>query len=257
MNDDKIFDNPRAFRQQVRMAAVQVAALGDGELAAALAYELEPFSKIPAADAEVAWKETAESNATVKVYDVAVVRRGENGHVRKAGSSRRLDIAVAAILLVAAGAVAIDWWTVKTRNERLHRALAVQMPLDEELRRLDERKRAMHEEIRTIRQKREAAEAAQDRVAAMRCAIPEALGAIATVCGGRIVVKEISSPSPFELEMRAVAVSTENASAIMAQLAETLASRGWHLEPVRLSSNPAAATTEFTCRLKADGIVEL
>ena len=231
------------------MAAVQVAALGDAELAAALAYELEPFSKIPAAEAEVAWKETAESNATVKVYDVAVVRRSEKGRAQKDGKSRRLDIVVAAILLVAAGAVAIDWWMVKTRNERLRRAIAVQFPLDEELRRLDERKRAMHEEIRTIRGKREAAEAAQERVAAMRGAIPEALSAIATVCGGRIVVKEIASPAPFELEIRAVAISTENASAIMAQLADALAAKGWHLEPVQLSSNPAAATTDFSCKL--------
>ena len=48
-------EDANAFRQQVRMAAVQVTGLRQDELAMALAYEVEPFSGVPAGDAEVAY----------------------------------------------------------------------------------------------------------------------------------------------------------------------------------------------------------
>ena len=71
---DSVMDDPSAFRQQVRMAAVQVTGLRPDELSTALAYEIEPFSGIPAAEAELAYSPVVDPDPTVSVYDVAVRR---------------------------------------------------------------------------------------------------------------------------------------------------------------------------------------
>lgn len=245
-----IFENPKAFRQQVRLAAVQVAALGDAELATALAYELEPFSKIPAADADVAWRESAESNATVKVYDVAVLHRRAGRRSNGQGGAKYLNAIVAAIALLTVAAVGVDYFILSSRKGELHREISAQMPLDVELRRLEDRERSLRNEARRIRERRVSEEAAQIRAGALRSAIPDALDAVAAVCGGKIVVKEISSPSPFELEIRAVAVTAENAAAIMAQLGDAVSAKGWGLEPTQLAANSAGTMVDFSFRLR-------
>ena len=84
---DSVMDDPSAFRQQVRIAAVQVTGLRPDELAAALAYEVEPLSGIPAAEAELAYSPVVDPDPTVRVYDVAVRRRKN----RAAKVSRRID----------------------------------------------------------------------------------------------------------------------------------------------------------------------
>ena len=256
IENQRTIDDPKAFRQQVRLATVQVAALGDGELAAALAYELEPFSGIPAAEAEVAWRETPESNPAVKVYDVAVARRRAKGGAQGRGAARRLNAIVCAAALMAALAVAVDALVLAARRAELRRAVAARLPLDGELRRLEERERELREEARAIRERREGAQSAQEKVDAMRSAVPDALGAIAAACGGRIVVKGISSPAPFELEIAAVAVTPESAAATMARLGEAVSAKGWLLEPGGVAAVGAGDMVDFACRLRRVGAKE-
>lgn len=252
--DKNIFDNPKAFRQQVRLAAVQVAALGEDELAAALAYELEPFSKIPSSEAAVAWRESAESTAAVKVYDVAVVRRRAGKGSGGSDGERRWNIIVAAVALLAVVAVAVDWFAMASRIDGLRRDVAAQMPLDEELRRLDDRVRNVHAEAAAIREKRQSAERAHGTVESLRSSLTGALDAVAAVCGGRIVVKEISSPEHFVLEFRAAAESAENAAAIMAQLGDAVVVRGLRLESGAISASSTGTMVEFTFRLRPSNL---
>lgn len=251
-SDRDIFNDAKAFRQQVRLAAVQVAALGDAELAAALAYEVEPFSKIPAADADVAWRENAAvSTASVKVYDVAVVRRSPRSCAKSGGGAgRRLSALVAVVAILSVAAVAVDFYAVSSRRRELRRAVAAQEPLDDELHRLEAVERETRDEAHRIREGREREEAAQRRVAAMRSALPDALGCIAAVCGGRIVVREISSPSPFAVEFRCIAATAENASDILARLGEAVPAAGWRLESGSLAANAAGTMAEFSFRIR-------
>lgn len=245
--NQELYGNPKAFRQQVRLAAVQVAALGANELAAALAYELEPFSKIPADDAEVAWRESTESNASVKVYDVAVMRRRSRKSGGGAiGGGRRLDAIVVAVALLAVVIVAADWWVVSSRLTALRRDVAAQVPLDSELRRLEECARSVVAEANAVREKRLEVERAHGDVDALRSSIPGALEAVASVCGGRIVVKEITSPAPFALEFRAVAVTAEAAAATMAKLGDAVESKGMRLEPGEIAASVGGAMAEFS-----------
>lgn len=46
-------ESREVYRQRVRMPEVQVAGLSEAELQSALAYEVEPFSGIPSALAEI------------------------------------------------------------------------------------------------------------------------------------------------------------------------------------------------------------
>lgn len=249
VNSD-IFENPKAFRQQVRLAAQQVAALGDGELAGALAYELEPFSKIPAADADVAWRETPESNSAVKVYDVAVMPRRAKKSPRLLGDdARRLDFIVAAVAILAIALVGADCWMLSSRLESARRDAALRIPLDEELRRLDACANALREELAALRARRETEETAQRRVDALRSAIPDVLGAIASECGGRIVVKEISTAAPYEITLVGVAATVESAADMMARLGDAVAAKGWRLAPGAIASNESRTMVDFSCRI--------
>lgn len=245
-----IFEDPKAFRQQVRLAAVQVAALGDAELSAALAYEVEPFSKIPAGEADVAWREnTTESTAAVKVYDVAVVRRRSRSSAKTNDGKKMLNAIVGAVAILSAAAVAVDFHLVSSHRDELRRAVAAQTPLDEELRRLEELENGVRSEARRIREGREREEGAQRRVAALRSALPDALGCIAAVCGGRIVVREISSPEPFIVDFRALAATPDGAAEILARLGDALPAKGWRMESGSLAANAAGTMAEFSFRI--------
>ena len=247
----EIWENPKAFRQQVSLAAVQVASLADGELATALAYELEPFSKIPSADADVAWRESPASNASVKIYDVAVMRRRGNSPRHGHGiDGRRAGIFAAVAALLAVLAVAADCAWLKCRETNLRRDLAARSPLDAEIRSLDAQAASLRNQARQLREKREREAAAQQRVERMRRAFPDAMGTVATVCGGRTTVKEFASSAPFEISMCAVAPNADAAVAIMAKLDAAAAKKSWRLEPGAIEASATGATATFSCRLK-------
>ena len=242
-------DDPAAFRQQVRMAAVQVAGLRPDELAVALAYEVEPFSGVPAAEAEVSYSPVVDPDPAVRVYDVAVRRRRRRAGI---GAERLLVPAMAAGAALLAAA-AVDFGILAYRTHCAERSIAERAPLDAQLRRVDGAARANREEARRLREARERSAAAQDRVERLRAAYPSLMDAVAGVCGGRMVVKSFASDGPFAVVLRAVAVSAQDAGEAMAQLTRAAAGRGWRVEPGGISSSAQGTTAEFTCRIALEG----
>ena len=244
-----IWSNPKAFRQQVRLAAVQVAALSEEELPQALAYEVEPFSKIPASEAEVAWRELPETDAAVKAYEVAVVRaKGAGAKGAARAEARMLPLWIFAAL-VAAG-VACDGGLLAWRRNTLERAVAEQKPLDAQIRRLERQTLDNRAEAAAERESRERMRAAQDRLESMRSAYPMLMDAVAGVCGGRTVVREFSSDGRYSVSLRAVAVSAPVCGEVVADLTRAAAERGWRLVPGGIETSAQGTTAEFSCRLE-------
>ena len=108
----RIFSDRNAFRRTVNLAAVQVEGLSDDELSTALSYEVEPYSMIPAAEAEVAWKEIDGGDIAVKSFDVAIVRKQKKRGSIGEGLEKYLKaFVVLAIVLVMA--LAVDYVLLK------------------------------------------------------------------------------------------------------------------------------------------------
>ena len=244
------FENQSAFRRQVGLPAVQAAALSRDELALALAYELEPFSNIPAAEAVVEWRDEPPDANGVKRFDVAIVRKTAHGQApAKTSAFSRLNLLVAAVSAVAALLVAADCVSILVRRARVGAALAVQEPLDARLRSLEERASRLSAEAAQIAAARERRAAAQGRAAFMRSALPSAMDAIASVCGGRVVVRSFSSDAPWSISLCGVAASAENAADVMSRLGAALAEKGWTLDPGRIETSRNGATAEFSCKI--------
>ena len=254
---EAIFSNPQAFRQQVRMASVQVASISPGELSFALAYEVEPFSKIPAADADVAWREVPSDDYAFKVYDVAVVSRGRSGHAGSAsagGPAERIvrPALVAACLVLAA--IAVDWQLTERRLSSARRETSVRRELDAQVGSVNSAARAKRTEADAVRRGREEAARAQGEVDALRRAYLDVMDAVAGVCGGATVVREFkSADAPFAFRIAAVAPSAESAADVMARLEDVVASKGWRLSSGAISSRAGGRTTDFDCRLEYSG----
>lgn len=251
---ESLWNDAQAFRLEVRMARVQVASLGEEELASALAYEVEPFSKIPASEAEIVWREAGGHDASMLVFETVERRLGrrrvkETGDGKGKGAQDQLlkyALAIGAIVVLL---IACDWaylgWKVRT----LGCAVAQQRPLDAEIKRIEAAARTVQAEAAELRGRREAAISAQDRVERLRAAFPSLMDAVAKVCGGKTVVRSFETADSFEIEMRAVASSAQAAAIVMADLAKAAEAIGWSLEPGTIVAAPNGATVEFSCRM--------
>ena len=243
------FGDAGSFRTQVRMAAVQVAGLGAGELAQALAYEVEPLSGIPAAEAELEFRPVAEADPTVRVYEVAVRRKGAAAAGEK--SARWVPFAYAFAALAIA-ALAADRVALGVRASRLRTEIARRAPLDVRVKAERAAERKARDEARRLRESREAAGRAQRDAAGLRAAYPDALAVLASACGDRAVLKEIVSKGPFTFGIRAVAVSAESAAAVMSEMTAAAAERGWRFRPGRIDAAGSSSTAVFEGELGHD-----
>lgn len=242
-----VMDDESAFRQQVRMAAVQVAGLRPDELSAALAYEVEPFSGIPAAEAELAYTPVVDSDPAVRVFDVAVRRRKSRADNR---SGRYLIpiIVVGIIALVIAG---IDFVRTYTRLNELKRNVAEQARLQAALDAVRNPAKAARAEARAVRERREAAARAQDDAAKARCAYADVLEAIANACGDRAVLSSLDGEA-FTLRLTGVAVTTAAAADTLVALTDAAAKRGWRLSTGPITVRTPGQTAEFKCEITHD-----
>lgn len=248
-NKNDIRNDPTAFRQQVRMAAVQVAGLRPEELTAALAYEVEPFSGIPADEAEVAYQSVADADSSIRVYEVAV-RRRTYGTGGRGGLERYLKpamIAGIAILVL----VGVDFGWLAWRKARLEKVVARQSVLDAQVSGVRNAARQNRDEIRTIRESRQAAERAQDAAARLRAAYAEMLTEIAAACETRAVVKSLGGGAR-QIVVRAVALSTTAAAETMEDLSLRAAKCGWKLETGPIAVKGAGPMANFECVLSHD-----
>ena len=254
---EKLFSDPRAFRQTVRLASVQVASLSPEELSFAIAYEVEPFSGIAAAEADVAWREASGDDPAFKVYDVAVMRRGRGGKARTGASAplaeRLTKPAVVAACIILA-AIAADWAFMARRTSALERKVSVQRELESQLAHVRNAARTKRAQASELREGRKATAEAQERVAELRAAYLDIMDTIAGTCGGKTVVKEFKSGgAPFRLHMSAVAANPQSAADVMAKLAEAASAKGWTLSDGTISASESGTTAEFGCLLSYDG----
>ena len=241
-------DDPSAFRQQVRMAAVQVAGLKPSELEMALAYEVEPSSGIPAAEAEIAFRLLTDDDPTVRVYEVAIRRR-----IGKAASGGERCVRLLAIVgVVVIALVAVDAARVLWTQSRLSSDVALRLRLDAKVKAVQREAKDARDEARGVRARREAAAKAQDDVARFRAAWPELLEAIASSCGDRAVLTSLSSGGPFRVKMTATAVSPRAAADVMVALTAAAGKLGWRVSPGATASSASGTTTRFDCELVYD-----
>ena len=236
------------FRHEVRMAAVQVAGLGPGELAQALAYEVEPLSGIPAGEAEVVFEPVVDPDPTVRVYAVTVRRR-----TRRRGASGGLDrwlrpACVFAVLVLLATAGDFAWRS--RRLSRLGKTCAERRPLQAELDGLESRARAARAAAAAIRSRREAAVKAQDEAAARRAAYTEVLSELARSCSGEVVLTALASgEEPCSLKVRGVGLSGEAAAGVMQEVSSEVEAKGWRLVPDEIGGGSGVSTV-FSFDLK-------
>ncbi len=243
-----IWDDKTAYRQQVRMAAVQVEALSPDELRNALAYEIEPFSGVSAAAAEVAWREIEDPDKSVRVYEVAV-RDGKSSKSHDGPAALRNMRCLAAIAVLAVAAAVADWALLSGRIAKLEKTVAEQSVLDARVSAERAKAAAARMAAERIRAGREAAARAQREVARLRGAYPGIMATLASVCGGRVVVKSLAADKPFELKLTAVAASADAAAATMAELTKAVSSQGWTLAPGPIAAAADGLTAEFSCVL--------
>lgn len=247
----------RTITRQVRLSALQAGSLQPGELEYALAYELEPESGIPAREAAATWRELESPDAAVRVFEVTVSRRANAAGARSAAAGETSwmprAIRIAAVIAAAAlVACAVDFVLVRHRNASLRRTIAMQEPLDAELKRLAQQERAARDEARAIQDAREAAERAQQNVETLRAALPGALDALAAVLGSSkstATIVSFSSPRPFSLDVKAVAISATAAADTLAELTAAAHERGWALSPGDITSAPDGLTAAFSFQL--------
>lgn len=248
-NKNDVRNDPTAFRQQVRMAAVQVAGLRPEELTAALAYEVEPFSGIPADEAEVAYEPVEDADPSIRVYEVAV-RRRTRGTGGRGGLERHLKpaVVVGCALLALVG---IDFGVMAVRTARLEKVVARQGLLDAQVNGVRNAARQKREEIRAIREGRQAAERAQDAAARLRAAYAEMLSEIAAACETRAVVKSIGGGAR-QIVLRAVGLSTAAAAETIENLSLRAAKCGWRLETGPIAVQGTGPMANFECVLSHD-----
>ena len=244
---DSVMDDPSAFRQQVRIAAVQVTGLRPDELAAALAYEVEPLSGIPAAEAELDYTPVVDADPTVRVYDVAVRRR--KGRAGTGGSRFLLPLVILGIfVLLVAGA---DFVRTSARLRALKKDVAAQGALQAQLDAVRSRARSARNEASAHRARREAAARAQDEAAKARAAYAEILDTIASACGERAVLTSLGGDA-FAIRLSGVAVTADAAAETLVALTEAAAKQGWRVAPGPIAVRTPGLTAEFTCEVAHD-----
>jgi hypothetical protein len=226
---------------------MQVTGLRPEELSMALAYEVEPFSGIPAAEAELEYTPVVDSDPAVRVYDVAVRRRRKRA---SSGGERWL------LPLLAAGCAAIllagaDFVCTSARLRTLKREVSARAALQARLDSIRNPAKAARSEACMIRERREAAARAQTEAAKARVAYADALDAIAAACGERAVISSIDG-NAFTIGLAGVAVTASAAADTFVALTEAAATRGWRLVTGPISVRTPGLTAEFKCELSHD-----
>ena len=218
-------DDANAFHQQVRMASVQVTGLRPDELAMALAYEVEPFSGIPASEAEVTYVPAVDPDPAVRVFDVTVKRKKN----RSATGCARFLVPLLVVGALALVLAAVDFFFTHRRLGALRKEVAVQANLEAQL--------------DAVRRPTAAARA--------RSAYAEIMKAIAAAYGERAVLMTLDG-GPSALRIKGVAVTAAAAADVQVALTKSATKLGWRLMPGPIAVRTPGLTAEFECELTHD-----
>ena len=247
---EKIWDDPKAFHQQVRMAAVQVAGLSPDELEIALAYEVEPFSAISAKDAQLVFRPVADPDATVRVFDVAVVRKR-----RKTGDSLAVNCVLALLGLVAAALLAMAWRDyehIKAEEVRLAAETTQRSAFAGELAALQKAVDKNRNDTKAHRDNRVAVTRGRQNTEVLRDVYRTFLSSVSGSFGDNAVLKQVKCPKPYAAEITAMSLSTKAASETLVKLSGALVPRGWTIEPGTFNPGGPGGTVGFSCTLSFD-----
>ena len=247
---DRVWDDPKAFRQQVRLAAVQVAGLSPDELEVALAYEVEPFSAIPAKDAELVFRPVDDPDATVRVFDVAVRRRQQ-----KSGGSCLLNIVLGVVGLAAIALLVLAWRDyehIKAEEARLAAETTRRSAFAGELAALQKAVDKSRNETKAHRDNRVGITRGRQNTEVLRDVYKTLLATVSEAFGNDAVLKQIKCPKPYSAEITAMSLNTKAASATLVRLSSALVPKGWTIEPGPLTSNGSGGTVGFSCTVTFD-----
>lgn len=285
-----ILVSPACFRQRVNLPAVQVAGLAEAELSTALAFEVEPFSGIPRAEGEMAWRVCADPDTARRVFDVVQIRRTDLvAAVAQARQEGRRVTAVTAVpdeargeraedlpaipvrgkgvlrshpyvfwtavCLLLAGVVAWEGTGLATDVKRLRRDVVERRALQAEKETLETKAAGIRRQADEIRARRAAEARAQARAARFRSAGRTLLSAVPAACRDESVVREIrSGEEAFELRLSGVSLSPEAATRTVVRLSEALATQksGWSVKPGTVAVQAAGETCVFDCTFAFD-----
>lgn len=241
--DNRIFADRSAFRRTVRLARVQVEGLSDDELSGALAYEVEPYSSIPAAEAAVAWQRRESGDPAVEEFEVAVIRRRRTDGFEERFARWLKPLTVLAVAVLAA--VGVDYWAAAREKSNLEKSLARRSPLQAELDRLDRRIASLRKDAGEIRRTRENAACAQRECARLRAAFPGFFEAAASLKGGAVLKKIEGEEGDFAVRLVFAAVDGQAAATAMADLTAALSQKGWEFIPEGIFPAGGGSTVEF------------
>lgn len=287
ISPDEVLATTACFRQRVNLPAAQVAGLAEAELAAALAFECEPFSGIPRSEGEMAWRRLGGEGDARAVFDVVQIRRAdaeaEAARARRSGrrvravtaapasgesvedlpwipvrQSRALAVRSGALMVLAAllvlALIAWDATTLVSRERALSRSVAAGRALQAQKDELQRRLASVQKECADLRLRRADEARAQQNADVLRSAWRLMLAAVPNACGDDSVLGGITAKGAYSARITGVALSADAAARTFARLAEALKppKSGWRVTPGSIGAAASGGTVEFACDLEFD-----
>lgn len=270
------------FSDRVRLSAGRIAGLSREHLRSALAFELEPFSGVPAADAAVAFTEVPDPDPAFTAFDAAVLPRGRLSELGDAARAAGFSLAcvtplppsgaadisglpqivpsgkrgaaptfagklcttsIAALALCAAAIAGPAVIRSKLSHEAQERAA-----LGAELGARAAGTAAMRRRAAELLAEKAARDAAASRLGAMRAAWPELLERLARSCAGGAMIDSLAADGGA-FELRCVCADAAEATAAAVRFSEALAACGWSVKPGAVSERAPGGPVACSFRL--------
>lgn len=279
----QVLPSPACFRQRITLPRQQVKDLSREELATALAFEVEPFSGIPRAESELAWRTVDNGDPERTVFDIVQIRKQDLVSIledaKRAKKTVRAVTAVPAeepnperiedlpwivpgtqhgravkygvlyallCVLLGAGILCDGFSLARCRNELLpvvERQRVLQAEKDALTRKLQETQK----EIADLRTQRTEREQAMRSAEVFRAAWHRLLEVTPRACGGDALVRSITpNESAFSATIQAIGVSPKDAVQVFVRLSRELAPLGWQLTPGAITVQTPATTVSFS-----------
>lgn len=276
------------FRQSVRLPRAQMAGLSDADRRKALAFEVEPFSGIAAADGELAFAERSSDDPSYSAWDVvqapSVLLAALAATAKAAGvvpvgvtalpedddpesalespfvADRRENPILgnpirtgAVVLAVCAAVCAADFAVLKVRTKALEPVVSEQMVLENRRGLMQQDVQRLRDEAQRLRAARESQAAAVRGAAAKREAWTKLLGGVTQVCGESALLRSVSSDAPGHATLEALCLTAQEAGETLSRLTRTLGPLGWRVKPGALSETMQGGSVRFSCEVSFDG----
>lgn len=286
---EEVLTTAACFRQRVNLPAAQVAGLSEDELATALCFEIEPFSGIPRAEGQLAWKRVEGAATARAVFDVVQIRtRDLTDEVARARAAKRSVRAVTAVPEATAGetVASLPWIPLKARGvgagrlawclgvvggalvvalawdylslsravRTTAREVAAQRVLQAERDQLTAKIAAVQREADALREARMETARAQQNADVLRAAWRVLLEAVPKACRDESVLKTMTATGAYSAQLTGLALSPDAATRTFVRLTDELKppKSGWRLTPGSIQAPAAGGTVRFECRLEFD-----